>query len=267
MRMAAANAFIRFFLAPPCAACGGVLPQPLVSPVCAECWLGVRPLSPPSCVRCGDALASTRTSGPLCTRCRRQPPVFTLARSAGRYEGPLREVIHAFKYEGRRALARPLAELMKAAGEPVLAGADAVVPVPLHPWRALQRGFNQADDLACALGLPVWRVLARTRHGPPQAALPAGRRHANVRRAYALRTPMCPPPLSIWLQGPARRQLRNRVVVLVDDVMTTGATLDACGRVLLAAGVRSVRALTAARAVARPLAPPPPRWRQDAAPH
>src|SRR5262245_9527356 len=253
MRALAANAFIRFFLAPPCAACGHVLEQPLVSPVCAYCWRGVLPLSPPCCVRCGDMLSSTRTSGPHCTRCRRQPPVFTLARSAGRYEGSLREVIHAFKYEGRRVLARQLAELMKTAGEPVLAGADAVVPVPLHPWRVLQRGFNQADDLACGLGMPVWRVLARTRHGPPQAALPAGRRHANVRRAYAIRTL-------------GRRQLRNRVVVLVDDVMTTGATLDACGRVLLSAGVRSVRALTAARAVARPLSPLPPRLHQDAVP-
>src|SRR6185295_8909417 len=130
MRALTANAFVRIFLAPPCAACGRVLNQPLVSPVCADCWHAVRPLTPPCCVRCGDALASTRTSGPLCTRCRRHPPVFTLARSAGRYEGSLRQVIHAFKYEGRRVLAQPLADLMKAAGEPVLAGADAVVPVP-----------------------------------------------------------------------------------------------------------------------------------------
>jgi ComF family protein len=193
--------------------------------------------------------------------------VFTLARSAGRYEGSLRQVIHAFKYEGRRVLAQPLADLMKAAGEPVLAGADAVVPVPLHPWRALQRGFNQADDLARALGLPVWRVLARTRHGPPQAGLPASRRHANVRRAYAIRTPMLVPPFGVWLDGPAKRLLKNRVVVLVDDVMTTGATLDACGRLLIAAGVRSVRALTAARAVVRPPSPRPPQRRQDAARH
>jgi predicted amidophosphoribosyltransferase len=146
---------------------------------------------------------------------------------------------------------------MRDAGGPVLSGADAVVPVPLHPWRALQRGFNQADDLARALGPPVWRVLARTRHGPPQAGLPAARRHANVRAAYALRGPgPLPGGGAVWLDALAARRLRNRVVVLVDDVMTTGATLDACGRVLAAAGVRSVRALTVARAVVpRPASP------------
>lgn len=260
-----ADALVRLFLAPSCASCSRLLQQPLESPVWADCWRAVPAITPPCCVRCGDALAPGRMSGPLCTRCRRHVPVFTLARSAGRYEGSLRQIIHAFKYEGRRVLAGPLAKLMKEAGEPVLAGADALVPVPLHPWRALQRGFNQADDLARAIGLPVWRVLARTRHGPPQAGLPAARRHANVRAAYALRAPHFAPPVAIWLNGMAARELRNRVVVLIDDVMTTGATLDACGRVLTAAGVRSVRALTAARAVAPPLAPPRPPPHLDAA--
>jgi ComF family protein len=173
-----------------------------------------------------------------------------LARSAGLYDGSLRAIVHAFKYRQCRALARPLAALMARAGADVLDGADAVVPVPLHPARAWRRGFNQADDLARALDLPVWRVLRRARHGPPQATLPAARRHGNVRLAFALAR------LAAWR---ADTRLRNRVVVLVDDVMTTGATLDACAEVLLAAGVRSVRALTAARAVAgRPAPPPPP---------
>jgi ComF family protein len=260
MLAAAAHSVVRFFLAPTCAACGDLLDHPISSPVCGACWRGVPALTPPSCVRCGDALASSRTAGPLCGRCRRHEPVFTLARSAGRYDGSLRRIIHAFKYDGRRVLAAPLAELMRDVGGPVLAGADAVVPVPLHPWRALERGFNQADDLARALGLPVWRALRRTRHGPPQAGLPASRRHANVRAAYALWGP-------VWLDALVARRLRNRVVVLVDDVMTTGATLEACGRVLTGAGVRSVRALTVARAVApRPgLRPPPPR--PASAPH
>src|SRR6185436_12745560 len=100
------------------------------------------------------------------------------------------------------------------------------------------RGFNQADDLACRLGPPVWRVLRRRRHGPPQAGLPAAQRQTNVQDAFAL----CRWPF-------ARAQLRNRSVVLVDDVMTTGATLEACARVLIEAGARSVCALTVARAV------------------
>ena len=238
---ALANAGLRILLPSPCVTCGGVLERPLDGPVCAACWLGVHPLSAPLCVRCGDALVSWRPADPVCPRCRRSPPPYSLARSGGRYDGTLREVIHAFKYGGRRALARPLAALMRAAGQDVLAGIDAVVPVPLHPWRAWTRGFNQADDLARALGAPVYRALRRRRHGPPQAALTAARRHANVRGAYTLSGF---PPYT-------RARLRRRRVLLVDDVMTTGATLDACARVLIEdAGVRDVRVLTAARAVA-----------------
>lgn len=179
-----------------------------------------------------------------------------MARSGGRYDGPLREVIHAFKYGGQRRLAEPLARWLRDTAGDILAGADAVVPVPLHPLRRLERGFNQAGDLAEALGLPVWHVLRRVRHGPPQAALPAGRRRANVRRAYTLR-PAWSRLLTHGLRPPL---LRNAVVVVVDDVMTTGATIEACSAVLRQAGVRRVRAVTLARSVstrpARPRLPP-----------
>jgi competence protein ComFC len=250
-----ANGLVRVFLAPPCASCREVLARPLGSPVCDTCWRAVRRLTPPWCAVCGDAL-SVSTPPDVCPRCRRTPPGFALARSAGYYEGALREIIHAFKYRRVRVLARPLGALLGEASRDVLAGADAIVPVPLHPMRALRRGFNQADDLAVTLGLPVWRVLRRTRHGPPQAALAAGDRYANVRRAFA-----AGPVFGLLAPWWARR-LRNRVVVLVDDVMTTGATLDACSVVLLDAGVRSVRALTVARAVAgRPQPRPGPRHR------
>jgi ComF family protein len=246
----ATNAVVRVLLAPLCAACGAALVRPLESPVCASCWLSVPRLAPPCCVRCGDALPSWRAAGPFCARCRRRPPQFVMARSAGLYGGSLREIIHAFKYERRRLLAEPLGQLLREAGHDVLAGADAVVPVPLHPIRAWQRGFNQADDLACQLGLPVWRALHRRRHGPPQAGLPAARRHANVRAAYA-------PSWRVRLRHP--RPLHHSIVVLIDDVMTTGATVEACSRVLLETGVRSVRVLTVARAVAGPRSPPPGR--------
>ena len=241
MLVTAANTLVRIFLEPLCAACAAVLDRPLASPVCDTCWRAVARLTPPCCVRCGDALAAWRAADPLCARCRRQPPIFSLARSAGRYDGSLRQIIHVFKYGRRRLLAAPLGALMVRAGPDILAGADAVIPVPLHPLRAWQRGFNQSDDLARALGLPVWRVLRRCRHGPPQAGLPAARRHANVRGSFAL---------TRWRGWPARRHLRSATVVLVDDVMTTGATMAECARVLRAAGVKSVRVLTVARAVA-----------------
>lgn len=255
MFLAASNSLVRVLLAPGCVACDALLTRPLDSPVCAVCWRAVSALSAPLCARCGDALNAWRDPDPICARCRRQTPTFALARSAGRYEGSLRTIVHAFKYQRRRVLAAPLGALMREAGADVLPGADAVVPVPLHPYRSFERGFNQADDLCCALGLPVWRVLRRTRHGPPQAGLPAARRHGNVRDAFAVR----------W--GAGRARLRNAAVVLVDDVMTTGATVNACAGVLLDAGVRTVAVLTAARAATpRPSAPPwPPR--PSAAPH
>ncbi|MCC7009900.1 MAG: ComF family protein [Acidobacteria bacterium] len=176
-----------------------------------------------------------------------------MARSAAIYDGPMRDIVHAFKYAGRRTLARDLARLMRAAGEEVLEGAHGLVPVPLHPRRALARGFNQADDLARCLGAPVWPVLRRRRYGRPQAGRSRSDRHAGVRRAFAIvRAPV------LHRGG---RSLAGATVVLIDDVMTTGATIEACAEILLAAGVRSVRALTAARAVAarpRPRLPPRP---------
>jgi ComF family protein len=130
---------------------------------------------------------------------------------------------------------------MRETGADVLNDADAVIPVPLSRRRALTRGFNQADDLARLLGPPVWRVLRRRRHGLPQAGLPASDRHANVKGAYGVS----------WLvHAPFQRPLPGTTVVLIDDVMTTGATLEECARVVQAAGVASVRALTIARAAA-----------------
>ena len=194
------------------------------------------------CRTCGDPLASWRVISDAlaqCARCRRRPPALTLARAAGEYEGSLRDVIHAFKYEGRRGLAAPLGRLAATEGADVLRGAHCVVPVPLHPVRRLQRGFNQAEDLARELGLPVAHILWRPRLTAAQTGLSAWARRRNVRGAFAVS------PIWRW-----RRQadLAGRVIVLVDDVRTTGATLNACAEVLLDAGVGEVRALTVARA-------------------
>jgi ComF family protein len=250
MLLHAVEAIVRIFLAPPCAACDVSLDSPFHGAVCAACWQAVARVATPLCARCGDQLPP---GGPHdhCVRCRESPPRFVIARSAGRYDGSLRQIIHAFKYERRRALAAPLSALMRAAGADVLDGADAVVPVPLHPLRALRRGFNQADDLAVRLGPRVWRILRRIRAGAPQADLEEERRMENVAHAFSARPRLLP------LRRPPR------TVVLVDDVMTTGATLDACSAALLDAGVREVRALTVARAVA--LQPDLPRSRRHRA--
>lgn len=239
-----ANVVVRALLAPVCAACRAVLDRPLDGPICRTCWQAIPHLVPPWCDWCGDSLPPAVRLVPLCDRCLQSPPSFDIARSAGRHDGSLRELIHAFKFEGRRMLAPSLAKLMVQSGATLLARADAVVPVPLHPWRSMQRGFNQADDLATHLGLPVWRVLRRVRAGPPQASRSADARATAVQAAFAARRWIIAVPGG----GPSR--LKGATVVLIDDVMTTGATAEACTRALLDAGAAAVRVLTVARAVA-----------------
>lgn len=251
MIAAISNSILRALLAPTCAACDRPLHAPLDGAICDTCATQLPCIPAPICPRCGDHYPAHGADESLCGRCRGAAPAFDCARSAGVYDGSLRGMVHALKYRRRRMIAPWLASRMRMEGAAVLRDADAVVPVPLHAWRQWQRGFNQADDLAMGLGLPVWRVLRRQRRGPPQASLPASARAANARGAYAL----------------CRRErfrtsrLRGATVVLVDDVMTTGATLEACARVLRSADVASVRVLTAARAVTVRSSPPLPRPR------
>lgn len=210
-----ANSLLSSLFEPPCAACAQVLRHPLDGAVCEQCWASVR-------------LAADLTEHP-------RGHAVDWACAVDHYEGRLRDIIHALKYERRRSIAKRLGGLMRERGAALLDGADLVVPVPLHPRRERHRGFNQADDLARQLGLPVAPVLRRVRFTTSQIELPADARHQNVRDAFALiPDPRSPVP---------------GVVVLVDDVSTTGATLEACAKVLKRSGVREVRALTAARVV------------------
>jgi ComF family protein len=203
-------------LAPACAACGRPLDRPTSGAVCSLCWNATAPTTSLGC--CGF------------------PPNVALATAIGPYADSLKAIVHALKYDRRSTIARHLARRMRAAGTEVLEGADAVVPVPLHRNRERARGFNQARELARHLGSPLLDCLVRVRATRPQADLPAAKRDGNVRGAFSL--------------APAVR-VEGLVLVLVDDVSTTGATLNACAAPLLDAGAAEVRALTAARAVVR----------------
>jgi len=234
------DAFLSVLLAPICAACDHPLDEPMRGPVCPACWQAIERFTPPLCEVCGDPRLSWRTSAVefnTCPRCRAGHHLVSHGRAIGEYDGSLRAIIHALKYDGHRSIARPLARLMVASGAGVLQNADLAVPVPLHRAKRRARGFNQAAEIAKHLTIPVVDALKRTRATISQTDLPAGARHANVRNAFALRR---------------RVEVTGRVIVLVDDVCTTGATLEACARVLVDAGASEVRALTAARVVAPP---------------
>ena len=162
------------------------------------------------------------------------------AAAVAAYDGRMKDIIHALKYDRRRSIAPRLGAIMRERGADILRGADAVIPVPLHRRREYRRGFNQAHDLALHLGPPVLPALKRAVYTRSQIDLPRHERALNVRDAFAWN-----PALGSGLPPAA-------TVVLVDDVSTTGATLESCARVLQAAGVKEIRALTAARVVTVP---------------
>lgn len=233
----AGGALLDAALPPHCLTCDEV--TELEGAFCATCFRRVTLIGPPLCARCGLPFASADQAGPdqLCARCAEAPHRFARARAALLYTEAAKPILLAFKHADRTGSARPLARLMARAGAQLLAECDLLAPVPLHRWRLLRRRYNQSALLAWHLSRQARKpyepmLLRRTRATPSLEDRGAAERRALLEGAIAVRYPA---------------RVAGRRVLLVDDVLTSGATADACAEALLAAGAVSVDVLAAAR--------------------
>lgn len=199
--------------------------------LCTKCLSTILPISPPLCERCGRALIS---SNAVCPDCRVHPLTITQIRAATWHEGAARKAIHALKYGKRRDTAAPLAKLIASQLSASKYTFDIITSVPLHPSRQAERGYNQAEllaqETARRMHVPFARLLERTRATTDQIGLDGLARRTNVHGAFRV-----------------TMRIENNSIVLVDDVCTTGATLDACAQVLFQSGARAVYGAAVAR--------------------
>jgi len=231
-----------FILPTSCSFCNNPVGDSNIPFFCSACWADFTLIQGPVCPHCGrpfdspDAL--THSPDHVCLPCRREPPLFDQALSVGYFEGSLREAVHQFKYRPCRSLGSPLGEWMST-NVHMVRDIDLVMPVPLHVSRLKERGFNQALLLAHRMS-ETHRIpfscdnLCRTRHTRPQVELTGVERIRNVAGAFTLRQP---------------EVVVDRSIVLIDDVFTTGATMNECASVLKQAGAAHVTAFTLARAL------------------
>ena len=230
-------------LPPLCLGCGEIIAAP--GALCATCWQGFSFIAQPHCAQCGDPFAEDLGPDALCATCLARPPKFRRARAALAYDSQSRRLLLPFKHGDRTDIARACGGWMARAGSELLAEADLIAPVPLHWRRLLVRRYNQAILLArvVARAAPpkAGAVLApdllrRRRWTGSQAGLRAKERRSNVRQAFDIHPR--------WAA-----EVAGKSVLLVDDVLTTGATAEACARVLQRGGARHVDVLTLARVV------------------
>jgi ComF family protein len=244
-----AHALLDLLLPPHCPSCG--IDVAVQGTFCAACFAALNFVTEPLCDSCGLPFASAAHAGPtrLCAGCFVSPPAWRHARAAFLYDDASRRLILPLKYADRQELAAVLATHMARAGRTLLAQADLLVPVPLHRWRLFRRGYNQAALIAQKLARQAQKhacldALRRTRRTRLLGTLSAAERAEELRGALIVR------------ENRADRIAGSRVL-LIDDVLTSGATAGTCARVLLDAGAVHVDVLVAARV-------PDPRWRQTA---
>lgn len=233
----AGNALLSLFFPPHCAQCGAD-----TSPgchLCETCGSEVRRIQPPFCYRCSEPFYGAIDGEFQCPNCADRKLHFECAVAPYLSRGVVREFIHRFKYNQHRYLRLPLGDWLAAAldddrlkRQPF----DLIIPVPLHSARLRERGFNQAELLGELLarraGVPCRNLLQRTRYTTTQTRLAREDRMENLRNAFLVRQ---------------SSSVNNRHLLLVDDVFTTGSTVDECARVLRQAGAASVRVATVAR--------------------
>jgi ComF family protein len=219
-----------------CFCCGTDMARKDANPLCPVCMKDLKPLSGLVCRRCGLPLPD---GGAFCYNCRGSKRFkCSRIRSSLNFTRASRSLVHSFKYDGYIYLASFFAPLMNKTfqSNPEFFEADILVPVPIHKSRLKKRGFNQAELLArglsCFCGVPAAEVLERKKNTDSQTSLGKKERAENIKEAFACRD---------------KAAVKNKAVILIDDVCTTSATLEECARVLRAAGAREVLAITALR--------------------
>jgi ComF family protein len=232
----AARAALDVVFPPTCLACRTAVAEP--DALCGACWGAMRFIERPFCDRMGTPFEHEMGEGVLSAAAVDKPPVFQRARAVALFEdGPARRLVHRLKYSDRMELARPMGVWMARAGAEILAEADALAPIPLHYTRLWRRQFNQSAALARVIarqsGKPLdLSLLARVRRTRSQVGLSRAERAENLHGAF---------------RCPETAEIKGRRIVLIDDVLTSGATANAAARALLRGGAKAVDVLVFAR--------------------
>ncbi len=233
------KAFIDLLFPPACTLCGGSTVQSEPECLCSRCWLQIEYIQPPLCVCCGNIVSGNPAHNHLCGTCRRNPPYFSRARSSIRYDQPVRILLHRLKYHGDTTVLPALRWIIAHSHVDQPGAVDLIVPIPLFVSRLKQRGFNQADILAREYFPERTKdirsdLLRRGRDTGAQTSLSGAARRNNLRSAFYIKN---------------GGGVRGKRICLIDDVYTTGTTVNECAKTLMEGGAEEVQVLTLARVV------------------